>query len=168
MKRGQFLRELGLSSSALMAFYCMGTLSSCSKANDPQPATTTPTTPVTPTTPTNSGLTGNAQTNLGKINFTLDLTSANYKGLKTEGGYVTPGDIIVANTKGGTLVALSKSCTHQGTTVLYQLNLDNFYCPNHGSQFSDNGAVVVGPAAAPLKKYIVTVSTDGNSVTVTE
>ncbi|MEZ4903797.1 MAG: hypothetical protein R2822_19595 [Spirosomataceae bacterium] len=31
MKRGQFLRELGLSSGALMAFYCLGTtMTACS------------------------------------------------------------------------------------------------------------------------------------------
>ncbi len=45
INRGAFLRGLGLSSTALMTFYCVRTLSSCSKNSDPQPAIlTTPST----------------------------------------------------------------------------------------------------------------------------
>ncbi|WP_229201203.1 hypothetical protein [Arcticibacterium luteifluviistationis] len=29
LNRGQFLKQLGMSSKALMAFYCMGTLAAC-------------------------------------------------------------------------------------------------------------------------------------------
>lgn len=163
IKRGEFLRELGLSSSALMAFYCLGTLSSCSKSSDPQPATTTPGTGTT-----TAGLTGNAETAKGKVNFTLDLTSANYKTLKTEGSYATPGDIIVAKVKGGKYVALSKACTHIGVTIEYHLTEDEFYCPHQGSLFSDGGVVKKGPAATNLKVYTPTLSADGNSLVVTE
>lgn len=165
IKRGEFLRTLGLSSSALMAFYCLGTFSSCSKSSDPQPAATTPgTTPGSTTT----GLTGNAETAKGKINFTLDLTSTMYKTLKTAGGYVTPGDIIVAKVKGGNFVALSKACTHIGVTIEYHLTEDEFYCPHQGSLFSDAGVVKKGPAAINLKTYTATLSADGNSLVITE
>ena len=168
IKRGEFLRELGLSSSALMAFYCLGTtLSSCSKSSDPQPATTTPT-PTPGTGTTTAGLSGNAQTSQGKISFTLDLTTATYNTLKTQGNFVTPGDIIVANAKGGKLIALSKICTHQGTTIEYQLGDDSFYCPNHGSRYNDNGTVKNGPSSTALKVYTATLSADGNTLTVTE
>ena len=34
LSRGEFIRSLGMSSAALMAFYCLGTLSSC-KGSDP-------------------------------------------------------------------------------------------------------------------------------------
>jgi len=38
LNRGQFLKQLGLSSAALMSFYCLGTvLTSCSK-DDSEPA----------------------------------------------------------------------------------------------------------------------------------
>ncbi len=158
MKRGEFMRTLGLSSSALMAFYCMGTLSSCSKDSDPQPAPPTPAT----------GLNGNASPSQGKVNFTLDLTNTTYKPLKTEGGFVTPGDIIVANAKGGKFIALSKVCTHQGTTIEYRLGEDNFYCPNHGSRYNDDGTVKNGPSNTALKVYKATLSADGNTLTVTE
>ncbi len=163
IKRGEFLRELGLSSSALMAFYCMGTtLSACFFFIFRCPASSTPTTGTTAT-----GLTGNAETAKGAINFTLDLTSTTYKTLKTEGSYVTPGDIIVANAKGGKLIALSKICTHQGTTIQYVLGEDNFYCPNHGSRYNDNGSVKNGPSVTALKVYTATLSADGNSLVVT-
>lgn len=167
IKRGEFLRELGLSGSALMAFYCLGTLSSCS-GNDPQPATA-PTTPGTTPPPTGTaGLTGNALTGQGRINFTLDLTNDTYKNLKTAGNYVTPGDVFVANTKGGKLIALSKSCPHAGTTVQYRSVEGDVYCPNHGSRFGDTGAVLNGPAASPLRMYVATLSANGNSLVITE
>ncbi|MBC8154078.1 MAG: Rieske (2Fe-2S) protein [Bacteroidetes bacterium] len=169
IKRGEFLRELGLSSSALMAFYCLGTLSSCS-SSDPQPATTPPTgtTPPPTTPPAATGLTGNAQTSQGKISFALDLTSATYAGLKTVGGFVVVGDVIVANARGSRLIALSKACTHAGTTVEYQAGPDNFYCSNHGSRFSLSGSVLNGPAGSALRMYTATLSTNGNSIAVAE
>lgn len=150
MKRGEFLRSLGLSSAALMAFYCMGTtLTSCSSSgnNDPTPS---------PGTGTGTG-----------VDFTLDLTTTANQKLKTDGEYVYQGDVIVARVKGGSYVALSKVCTHQGTTVQYRLTQDDFWCPNHGSEYAKTGAVEVGPAAAPLTIYKTTLSANGNSLRVT-
>lgn len=161
MKRGQFLRELGLSSSALMAFYCMGTtLTACSTgSDDPTPGGTN-------TGSTTSGLTGNADTSKGTISFTLDLNNNNYSTLKTAGKFVIVESLIVANVK-GTMVALSKVCTHQGTTVEFRSTQNDFYCSNHGSEFSTTGAVEMGPATSPLKLYKTQLSTDGNTLTVT-
>lgn len=164
MKRGEFIRSLGMSSAALMAFYCMGTtLTSCSKSSDPTPAT--PATPATPSTGT--GLTGNADASKGAISFTLNLTDANYSKLKTAGQYVIVGSLIVAKTKAGSLVALSKDCTHQGTEVQYRIAQDDIYCNNHGSEYATTGVVKVGPAAKALTQYKTALSTDGNTLTVT-
>ncbi|AKD53650.1 QcrA and Rieske domain-containing protein [Spirosoma radiotolerans] len=165
MKRGEFLRSLGMSSAALMAFYCMGTtLTSCSKSNDdPAPAT-----PGTGTgTTTGTGLTGNADSAKGAINYTLDLTDTNYSKLKTAGQYAIVGSTLVAKVKGGNFIALSKVCTHEGTTVQYRSDSDDIYCSNHGSEFTTTGAVKVGPAAKALTQYKTALSTDGNSLTVT-
>jgi cytochrome b6-f complex iron-sulfur subunit len=156
MPRGAFLRELGMSSAALMAFYCMGT-SSCT--SDTAPA------PVAPVVVPVS-ITGNADTSKGAINFTIDLTTTDYKVLKTEGKFVIVGDVIVANAKGNKIVALAKACTHQGTTVEYRLNNDDFWCSNHGSVFLGDGKVKTGPASAALKVYKTLLSTDGNKLTV--
>lgn len=160
IKRGQFLRELGLSSGALMAFYCLGTtMTACSSGSD-DPA------PVTPSTGTAAGLTGNADTAKGTISFTLDLNNSTYAPLKTVGGFVTVGSLIIANAK-GTMVALSKACTHQGTTVAYRSAQNDFFCNNHSSEFSTTGAVEVGPATKPLTVYTAKLSADGNTLTVT-
>ncbi|MCK8491452.1 Rieske (2Fe-2S) protein [Spirosoma sp. RP8] len=162
MNRGEFLRDLGMSSAALMAFYCMGTLTACSsKSDDPSPSTGG-----TGTTPS-SGITGNANTGSGAINFKLDLTDSNFSKLKTAGQYVIVGSVIVAKIKNGSVVALSKACTHQGTDVQYRSGQDDMYCPNHGSEFSTTGAVEVGPATSPLTQYKTALSTDGNTLTVT-
>ncbi|GAB3641790.1 QcrA and Rieske domain-containing protein [Spirosoma arcticum] len=149
MKRGEFLRNLGLSSAALMSFYCMGTLTSCSSDDDPAPGGTT--------TPGTSG-----------VNFTLDLTNASFSKLKTDGQFVYQDNIIVARVKGGTYVAMSKACTHAGTDVQYRLAQDDFWCNNHGSEFAPNGSVQVGPATQSLKLYKTVLSTDGNKLQVTE
>jgi len=143
MKRGEFMRSLGLSGAALMAVYCMGTLTSCSNSSDDP--TPTPTPGPGPGTGT-------------KVDFTLDLNSTGSANLKTEGGFVIQGGVIVARVKGGNYVALSKSCTHQGTEVAYQLANDRFNCPNHGSNFKTDGSVINGPAASPLKTYSTTLT----------
>ena len=159
------MRELGLSSAALMAFYCMGTtLTACSNSTDtPKPAS--PTNP-NPAMPTTTGLTGNADLSKGTIDFALDLTTDNYKKLKTEGEFVIVGDIIVANVKGNKFISLSKACTHQGTAVQYRLASDDFWCSNHGSIFNTNGTVKQSPAPSSLTLFNSTLSTNGNSLTV--
>ena len=158
MKRGEFLRSLGMSSAALMAFYCMGTgLTACSKSNDPAPAVVPPA----------AGVTGNADTSKGAVNFTVDLTNSNYSNLKTAGQYAIIGSLLVAKTKSGSFAALSKTCTHEGTEVQYRSATDDIFCTNHGSQFTTAGAVKVGPAASPLTQFKTSLSTDGNTLTVT-
>lgn len=160
IKRGQFLRELGLSGGALMAFYCLGTtMTACSSGSEDP-------TPVTPGTGTGTaGLTGNADAAKGTISFTLDLTNSTYSSLKTAGSFVTVGSLIIANAK-GTMVALSKACTHQGTTVAYRSAQNDFFCNNHGSEFSTTGAVEMGPATKALTLYTAKLSADGNTLTV--
>ena len=160
MKRGQFLRNLGLSSSALMAFYCMGTtMTACSSGSvDPDTSGTGSNTGTT-------GLTGNADLSKGAISFTLDLTASTYSTLKTEGKFVIVGSVIVANAK-GTIVALAKTCTHEGTTIDYRPAQNDFYCSNHGSEFSTAGTVEVGPATKALTVYKAQLSANGNTLTV--
>jgi cytochrome b6-f complex iron-sulfur subunit len=163
MPRGEFLKELGLSSAALMAFYCMGTtMTSCTNAAEAP-------TPVAPTPPVvSTGITGNSDKAKGPINFTLDLTNDNFKTLKTEGKFAYTNDIIIANVKGGKFVAISKVCTHQSTTIEYRLAKDDFWCSNHGSEFAADGKVKTGPAAKALAVYKTELSANGNTLTVKE
>lgn len=159
LSRGQFLKQLGMSSAALMSFYCLGTgLTSCSSSSD-DPAPTTTTTTGGATT---SGVTG---TTSGAIDFTIDLTHADFKKLKTEGEFVYVADIIIANAK-GVFVALSKACTHQGTTINYRSGTNDFLCPNHGSQFKTDGSVQKDPATKGLTVYKTELLNSNNSLKI--
>ena len=167
LSRGQFLRQLGMSSAALMSFYCLGTtMTACTSASDdPMPTPTTPPTPVTPpvvTPPANSGITGMTS---GSIDFTIDLLHPDFKKLKTEGEFTYVADIIIANAK-GTFVALSKVCTHQGTTIDFRPTANDFKCPNHGSEFTTDGKVQKSPATTALKVYKAESINSGNSLKI--
>lgn len=159
MKRGEFLRSLGLSTSTLMAFYCLGTtMTACgSKDDDPDPNPN----------PNPGGGTGVSGTTTGSnINFTVDLANSANASLKGGDKYKVIGDVIVALTSSGSYVALSKMCTHEGFTIGFRSAQNDFLCTNHGSQFTTTGAVKQGPATNPLKTYTVSVSSDGNTLTV--
>ncbi len=64
--------------------------------------------------------------------------------------------------KGNSFRAVSAVCTHLGCTV--NLAGAGFHCPCHGSVFDDAGAVVSGPAPAPLAWLLLTLSRDGHLV----
>ena len=157
MKRGEFLRSLGLSTSTLMAFYCLGTtMTACgSSDDDPEP---------NPGGGSGTGVTGTTTGNA--INFTIDLTNASNSKIKTAGGYAWYGDVIVALTSANAYVALEKKCTHQGSTIDFRAAQNDFLCPSHGSQFSTTGAVEEGPATAALKAFKTSLSADGNTLTI--
>ncbi len=168
LNRSEFLRSLGLSSAALMAFYCMGTLTSCSSSkSDPAPATIPTTNPGTGTgTTTTTGFTGNADPTKGTINFTLDLSTTTYSGLKTEGGFVSVGGIVVADVKGGKLVAIGRICTHQQGELSYRLATNDFQCNLHGGLYNTDGSVKESPPVQGVKSYKATLS--GTILTVIE
>lgn len=65
--------------------------------------------------------------------------------------------VVLAQPSEGEFVAFSARCTHQGTNVDAAEGLV-LLCPNHGSRFDagDGGAVVNGPATAPLEELSVT------------
>lgn len=160
LSRGQFLKQLGMSSAALMSFYCLGTgLTSCSKDDAD----------LTPTGSTGGAIgsapTGVTGTTSGAIDFTIDLTNTNFMKLKTEGEFAYVADIIIANAK-GTFVALSKVCTHQGTTINYRSATNDFFCPNHGSQFKTDGSVQRDPANRALAVYKTELLNGNNSLRI--
>lgn len=160
LSRGEFIRSLGMSSAALMAFYCMGTLSSCKgSSSDPTPAVITP--------GTGSGVAGNASTSAGAINFTLDLTNTNFTNLKTAGNFVNVGDIIVFNAS-GTYKALGRICTHQGGNLAYSPSSNDLICDLHSSHYNTDGSPksqpIGGGTITAVKAYTTTLS--GTSLTV--
>jgi cytochrome b6-f complex iron-sulfur subunit len=60
--------------------------------------------------------------------------------------------IFVARVSDTELRALSALCTHQACTVDWD-GSTKFQCPCHGSQFTAEGNVMRGPAAAPLRTF---------------
>ncbi len=102
--------------------------------------------------------------NNGGNDLTINMDDGAYSELKNEGGFVVVSGTIIANTDGSNYVALASTCTHQGCTVGYSVQNNNFPCPCHGSVFNANGSVAVGPATSPLKQYTVTKA--GNILTI--
>jgi len=95
---------------------------------------------------------------------TVDLNDSAYAALKTVGGFAYKGDIIIIRSTDTVYIALSKVCTHSQCTVTYNSSSKEIPCPCHGSKFNTEGAVLVGPAASPLKKY--SVKLNGNILTI--
>lgn len=164
VSRGEFLKKLGMGSKALMAFYCLGTVAACTTDDDPDPMQQNP--PAGGNGNPGSGIEGVTGVTSGSaVNFTVDLTVAKYAVLKTRGGFEYVDDIIIANANSG-IVALSKVCTHAGTTVRFRPAENDMWCNNHNSEFSPSGAVERSPATRPLTAYTVSLSMDGNTLTV--
>lgn len=66
------------------------------------------------------------------------------------------------------VVAVSRLCTHQACTVgLPGTPGGAMQCPCHGSVFTVQGAVVQGPAPAPLRTFAATIDTANSQVLVT-
>ena len=137
MNRKEFFARVGFGAAAVLIPACIGGLaSSCEKEDTPKAA------------PTN-------------VNFTVDVSSGP---LSVNGGFLSLNGIIVARTNDGAYLAVSSSCTHQGTNVNYFAAENDFVCPNHDAKFSGTGAVIQGPANRPLTKYNTTLT--GNSLRV--
>jgi cytochrome b6-f complex iron-sulfur subunit len=164
VSRGEFLSQLGMGSKALMAFYCLGAVAACTTDEEPEPMQQNP--PVGGNGNPGGGIEGvTGATSGSSVNFTVDLTNQSFSGLKTKGNFAYVDGIIIANANAG-LVALSKVCTHTGTTVQYRKDENDIWCPNHGSEFSTSGTVEKGPAGSSLTVYSTTLSMDGNTLTV--
>ena len=82
--------------------------------------------------------------------------------------YISDKGIIIVRKAAGNLpasfAAFSNVCPHQGSTVDFVKNNNNFYCPAHGSTFSITGAVVTAPAATGLTPKTIEIA--GNNLTV--
>ena len=72
------------------------------------------------------------------------------------GGWIGNG-VVVTRDSGGAVHAFSSTCTHLGCAV-NDVSHGKILCPCHGSEFdAKTGAVVQGPATAPLPTVQVTV-----------
>ena len=92
------------------------------------------------------------------VDFTLDLTLAENTGLNINGGSRVVNGVLIAKSLSGNYIAVSSSCTHEGTTVNFDSGNNRFHCPNHGSNFNLNGSVSNGPAGRSLTQYKTTLT----------
>lgn len=148
MNRKKFIELVGVGSASIAIAACFG---ACKKDSPTPSSATTPTTPVTPTPPNTTLL-------------TLDLSDPANSALNTPGGYVYKNGIIVAKAASGIYIAVSQVCTHQQFTVVYQASPSQFHCSLHGSNFSESGTVINGPAASSLTQYRTSLS--GNILSI--
>lgn len=75
--------------------------------------------------------------------------------------------VAVTRLSADSVVAVSRQCTHQQCTVNLPSSDGNMHCPCHGSTYTTSGAVVTGPAVAPLRQYSATIDTSTNEVVIT-
>jgi cytochrome b6-f complex iron-sulfur subunit len=159
MKRSEFISNIGLSTQALLAFYCLGASSCTTGPVEAQP---------NDLLPSSEGLTGNAEPGNGKVDFSLDLTLSPYTALRTPRGFVRVGGVLVAHTKAEKYVAVSKFCTHAAGVLAFQADSNDFWCPVHGSLFHLDGSVKQSPAAMPIRLYKAALNNDKTRLSVTE
>lgn len=59
----------------------------------------------------------------------------------------------VAQVAEGCFVAMGVVCTHEGCTVSYAAQRNQFTCPCHGALYGVDGVPIAGPAPLPLPTY---------------
>ena len=65
------------------------------------------------------------------------------------------GKVVIVIREQAGFTAYSAVCTHLGCLVKWDGAKKEFFCPCHAAVFDKNGAVVSGPAPAPLPAYKV-------------
>jgi cytochrome b6-f complex iron-sulfur subunit len=128
MDRKDFLTAIGMGAASVAVLNCIG----CAKGSTGDPSSNP--------APTN-------------VDFTLDLTTSTNSALNNNGGYIYSNGIIVARTTTGTYIAVSQTCRHQNTSVIYRANQNQFYCQRHGATYSETGVSAGIETNLPLTKY---------------
>lgn len=126
------------------------TLAACSSGSDTKKESTPPKSQAAPATGTSGSSSGSGGASpLAKLD---DIKVGEAVSAKLDGQ-----DVVVARPTATTAACFSARCTHMGCTV--KPNGAKLSCPCHGSQFNAvTGAVLNGPASAPLNKIDVTVA----------
>ena len=127
ISRGDFMKKAGLSIGGILLLNC---LQACSDDTE-----------VTPISP--------------RLDFSLDLNQNTNSALRSPNGFLVVNSqrVIVVRLANNEFIAVQSNCTHQGVTVAFRANQNDFYCSAHGSSFQLDGTVINGPAGSPLRQY---------------
>lgn len=68
---------------------------------------------------------------------------------------ISQGQFYLACLEDGSLLAISRTCTHLGCSVPWDEEQHKFICPCHGSTFNLRGEVLSAPAPRPLDIFPV-------------
>ncbi|OYX22993.1 MAG: hypothetical protein B7Z16_03405 [Algoriphagus sp. 32-45-6] len=150
--RRKFIEKAGI--SLVLGSLGASFFTSCSGTEDADP-----TNPVNnPPANSSSGIVISGTT------ITIDLATQTQ--LRNSGSWLLVENVrtLVANVN-GSFVALTSVCTHSGCFNNWRFSNNRFTCTCHGSVFDPSGAVLNGPANAPLTQYTAQVS--GNTLTIT-
>ena len=145
MTRQDFLRQISLGAAFVLTVPC---LHSCDKDDngDDAPAGEHP--------------------GAGDVNFTIDVTDAQYADGLAARGYVVVQRVVVARLAGGGFAAASQVCSHEDTQqVIYDGIDEEWFCLTHGARFErGSGAPKNDITNRALRIY--TTSLSGNMLTV--
>lgn len=89
-----------------------------------------------------------------RVDFYLDLSQAQYSQLLNIGGCVIVSNVIVANKDGANYLAMNGLCPMHGCNLAYAVSQHVFTCSCNLCQFSETGAVTMGPNTTALKTYL--------------
>lgn len=108
---------------------------------------------------------GCADTGITDPTEPLEVKVGDFPGLSTVNQLVLiDGQRAAKRTGDSTFAAFSRACTHQGTRI--NLSGSGFFCPNHGSQFDNNGNVTVGPASRSLSRLATSYDSATDTLTI--
>lgn len=135
ISRSDFMKKAGLSIGGILLLNC---LQACSDEAE--------VTPVSPTNPSAGS---------SRLDFTLDLNQNTNSALRSTNGFLVVNSqrVIVVRLANNEFIAVQSNCTHQGVTVAFRANQNDFYCSAHGSAFQLDGTVKNGPAGSALRQY---------------
>jgi len=74
--------------------------------------------------------------------------------------------VLLFREQGGRILAVSMTCKHLGCDVGYDPARGRIVCPCHGTEYANDGAVLKGPAKAPIAAFPVEVVGDDVVVSV--
>jgi len=77
---------------------------------------------------------------IGPINLTIDLDSAEAAPLKTNGNYIIVDEVVIARTNDGDYLAATIICSHaQRKEITFRADNEEWYCTAHGARYDLGG-----------------------------